>query len=152
VAAFVADLAEGVPVPSAGVAKPTAEVPVSQVKSETEKLQPEQESLQEAQVEAAADGEGGEAVEKTLQAIAEKPVTLQAKIRLYNVFAGGYFYQKNYVAAGKFLAEALKIDPLDPESLRNMAILCHEQGQKEKAQEYVSKLPQTDFLLLAALR
>ena len=152
VAAFVADLAEGVPVPSAGVAKPTAEVPVSQVKSETEKLQPEQESLQEAQAEAAADGEGGEDVEKTLQAIAEKPVTLQAKIRLYNVFAGGYFYQKNYVAAGKFLAEALKIDPLDPESLRNMAILCHEQGQKEKAQEYVSKLPQTDFLLLAALR
>ena len=48
--------------------------------------------------------------------------------------------------------EALKIDPLDGESLRNMAVLCHEQGEKEKAQEFAAKLPQTDFLLLSALR
>lgn len=91
-------------------------------------------------------------IEAELKAIAEKPVPLQAKIHLYNVFAGGYFYQKNYGEARRFLEEALKIDPLDGESLRNMAVLCHEQGEKEKAQEFASRLPRTDFLLLAALR
>lgn len=90
-------------------------------------------------------------IEAELKAIAEKPVPLQAKIHLYNVFAGGYFYQKNYGEARRFLEEALKIDPLDGESLRNMAVLCHEQGEKEKAQEFASRLPQTDFLLLTVL-
>ena len=91
-------------------------------------------------------------IEAELKAIAEKPVPLQAKIHLYNAFAGGYFYQKNYGEARRFLEEALKIDPLDGESLRNMAVLFHEQGEKEKAQEFASRLPRTDFLLLAALR
>ena len=91
-------------------------------------------------------------IEAELKAVAEKPVSLQAKIHIYNAFAGGYFYQRNYQAAQKFLEEALKIDPLDGESLRNMAVLCHEQGEKEKAQEFAAKLPQTDFLLLSALR
>ena len=87
-----------------------------------------------------------------IRAIAEKAVPLQAKIHLYNVFAGGYFYQKNYGAARKFLDEALKIDSLDEETLRNMALLCREQGDKEQAQKFASQLPQMDFLLLAALR
>ena len=91
-------------------------------------------------------------VQSEIRAIAEKAVPLQAKIHLYNVFAGGYFYQKNYGAARKFLDEALKIDSLDEETLRNMALLCREQGDKEQAQKFASQLPQMDFLLLAALR
>ena len=91
-------------------------------------------------------------IEGALEAIAAKPLPLKSKIHLYNVFAGGYFYQKSYEAARSFLSEAMKIDPLDEESLRNMAVLCHEQGEKEKAQEFAAKLPQADFLLLSALR
>ncbi len=91
-------------------------------------------------------------IEGALEAIAAKPLPLKSKIHLYNVFAGGYFYQKSYEAARSFLSEAMKIDPLDEESLRNMAVLCHELGEKEKAQEFAAKLPQADFLLLSALR
>lgn len=144
VAAFVAGEEEAVPVPE----KP-AESPAPAMAGAGQKAP----AVQEAPAAEACEQESPAAdIEAELKAVAEKPVSLQAKIHIYNAFAGGYFYQRNYQAAQKFLEEALKIDPLDGESLRNMAVLCHEQGEKEKAQEFAAKLPQTDFLLLSALR
>ena len=63
-----------------------------------------------------------------------------------------YSCKRKYQTPQKFLEEALKIDPLDGESVRNMAVLCCEQGEQEKAQEFAAKLLQADFLLLSALR
>ena len=122
-----------------------AEEPVPVVARQAEETQP---PVVEAPEQSAPEPD----VAGELKAIAEKAVPLQAKIHLYNVFAGGYFYQKNYDFARRFLEEALKIDPVDPETLRNIAVLSHEQGDKEAAQGYAAKLPHTDFLLLAALR
>ena len=98
------------------------------------------------------EGETDHNIEEELAEIAGKAVALPVKMHLYNVFAGGYFYQKDYESALRFLQEALKIDGHDPETLRNMAILSHELGENDKAQAYASQLPQTDFMLLAALR
>ena len=93
-----------------------------------------------------------EEVRAKLEEIAGKPVALTAKIRLYNTFAGAYFLQRDYTSAQAFLDAAADIDPQDGETLRNLALLAHEQGQQEQALAYASKLPQTDFVLLAALR
>lgn len=150
VAEFVAGAAEestparpAVDAPAVSARRPE---PAQEAPAEERQAAPVQEERVEVAAPQAADVEG------ELKAIAEKAVPLQAKIHLYNVFAGGYFYQKNYEAAWKFLTEALKIDQLDAETLRNMALLCHEQGDKEKAQQFAAQLPQTDFLFLSALR
>lgn len=87
-----------------------------------------------------------------LEDIAGRPVGLAVKVRLYNTFAGAYFFKRDYASAQAFLDAAAGIDPLDAETLRNLAMLAHEQGQQEQALVYASKMPQTDFVLLAALR
>ena len=91
-------------------------------------------------------------VKAKLEEIAGKPVALAVKMRLYNTFAGAYFFKRDYASAQAFLEAAAGIDPQDAETLRNLAMLAHEQGQKEQALAYASKMPQTDFVLLAALR
>lgn len=138
------------PVPSVKEAEPVPSEPLPEALAEAKQAAPAQEATVEEKTTQQPVSETD--VEGELKAIAEKAVPLQAKIHLYNVFAGGYFYQKNYEAAWKFLTEALKIDQLDAETLRNMALLCHEQGDKEKAQQFAAQLPQTDFLFLSALR
>ncbi|MBO6291757.1 MAG: hypothetical protein J6N51_05800 [Selenomonas sp.] len=91
-------------------------------------------------------------IREKLEEIAGKPVGLAAKVRLYNTFAGAYFFKRDYASAQAFLEAAAGIDSQDAETLRNLAMLAHEQGQTDQALAYASKLPQTDFLLLAALR
>lgn len=91
-------------------------------------------------------------IKAKLAEIAGKQVALAMKMHMYNDVAGNYFLQRDYQAAQAFLDAAAAIDPLDGETLRNLAMLAHEQGRQEQALEYVSKLPRTDFVLLAALR
>ena len=91
-------------------------------------------------------------IREKLEEIAGKPVGLAAKVRLYNTFAGAYFFKRDYASAQAFLEAAAGIDSQDAETLRNLALLAHKQGQKEQALAYASKLPKTDFVLLAALR
>ena len=84
--------------------------------------------------------------------ILQQNISLREKVRLLNVFAGGYFYQKAYDAAEELLAAALRIDPGDALSLKNMAILLMELGQTEKAIQFASQIKYTDFALLRELR
>lgn len=95
---------------------------------------------------------GSAEVRAKLEEIAGKPVALTVKIHLYNTFAGAYFFKGDYASARAFLEAAVAIDSQDAETLRNLAMLAHEQGQQEQALDYAAKLPQTDFVLLAALR
>ena len=122
--------------PPAQQATPEQVVPVV---SETEQVQP-------------APDQSSAEIKAKLEEIAGKPVSLVMKVRLYNTFAGAYFFKRDYASAQAFLEAAAGIDPQDAETLRNLAMLAHEQGQKEQALAYASKLPQTDFVLLAALR
>ena len=124
-----------------------AEPPVQQAAPEQVAPQvPETEKVQSAPAQSSAE------IKAKLEEIAGKPVALAAKVRLYNTFAGAYFFKRDYVSAQAFLEAAAGIDPQDAETLRNLAMLAHEQGQQEQALAYASKMPQTDFVLLAALR
>lgn len=119
-----------------------------------EQEQPGEEQPSSSEPEAAGEAQQAPAAEvrAKLDEIAGKPVALTVKIHLYNTFAGAYFFKKDYASAQAFLEAAAAIDPQDGETLRNLAMLAHEQGQQEQALDYAAKLPQTDFVLLAALR
>lgn len=84
--------------------------------------------------------------------IAEKRISLRQKIFLYNSFAGGFFFDNRFDEAQELLEEALQIDSDDTETLKNITELCIEQGNKEKALEYVAKLSITDFSLLKKIK
>lgn len=114
-----------------------------------EQVVPEVSETEQAQ---SAPAQNSAEIKAKLEEIAGKPVALAVKVRLYNTFAGAYFFNRDYASAQAFLDAAAAIDPLDAETLRNLAMLSHEQGQKEQALAYASKLSQTDFVLLAALR
>ena len=96
--------------------------------------------------------QNGTDIQAKLAEIAGKQVALTMKMHMYNDVAGRYFLQRDYQAAQAFLDAAAAIDPQDAETLRNLAMLAHEQGRRDEAVEYASKLPQVDFVLLAALR
>ena len=119
-----------------------------------EQEQPGEEQPSSSEPEAAGEAQQAPAAEvrAKLDEIAGKPVALTVKIHLYNTFAGAYFFKKDYASAKAFLEAAAAIDPQDGETLRNLAMLAHEQGQQEQALDYAAKLPRTDFVLLAALR
>lgn len=91
-------------------------------------------------------------VDGTIQQIMEKQASLQEKIKLLNAFAGGCYQSGDCPAACKLLEKALELDACAPEILRNMAYVCLTNGDKEKAMEFVSRLPMVDFGLLYALK
>ena len=84
--------------------------------------------------------------------ILAKPVSLLDKVRLFNSFAGSYYFSRDYSAAENLLRAALEIDQSDVQTLRNLAILQQDMGQGEQALATAGRLPQADFLLLRALR
>lgn len=94
----------------------------------------------------------GSKVEQELQQVRAQKISVAEKIKLLHTFAGGYFYQNDLEAAKLFLAEALELDEKDDKTLRNLAILYGEMGEKEKAMQFVMAMSYVDFLLLQALR
>ena len=87
-----------------------------------------------------------------VQQIMEKSISLQEKIRLLNAFAGGCYQSGDYQAAFGLLGKALELDAYAPEILKNMAYVCLANDDKEKAMEFVSRLPMVDFGLLYAMK
>ena len=59
---------------------------------------------------------------------------------------------QNTGAARKMLSEALKTDTQSDYTLRNMALLQLEMGNREKALKFASLMRHADFLLLRTLR
>lgn len=77
--------------------------------------------------------------------------SIREKIRLLNMFAGGYFTNGDFKTTASFLNASLELDPGDQVTLRNLAILAHAMGRRDEAFAFAAKLPETDFGLLARL-
>ena len=74
------------------------------------------------------------------------------KMAALNAFAGAAYVQDNYAGARELLTTALELDPGCDVTLRNMALLLHELGEREKALQVAAKMGQTDFMLLRTLK
>ena len=74
------------------------------------------------------------------------------KTAALNAFAGAAYVQDDYAGARELLTAALELDPGCDVTLRNMALLLHETGEREKALQIAAKMRQTDFMLLRTLK
>ena len=84
--------------------------------------------------------------------ILAQPIRPAEKMAALNAFAGAAYVQDNYAGARELLTTALELDPGCDVTLRNMALLLHEMGEREKALQVAAKMGQTDFMLLRTLK
>jgi len=84
--------------------------------------------------------------------IANKKVSLQEKITLYNSSAGQAYYEGQLGDAEILLLTALELDEYNVESLRNMVLLAVAAHDTIGALQYAAKLPTTDFVLLKLIK
>ncbi|WP_315002676.1 tetratricopeptide repeat protein [uncultured Selenomonas sp.] len=100
---------------------------------------------------APADQSTGNAKAQAAQILAQ-PIRPAEKMAALNAFAGAAYVQDDYAGARELLTAALELDPGCDATLRNMALLLHETGEREKALQVAAKMGQTDFMLLRALK
>lgn len=93
----------------------------------------------------------GDAKAQAAQILAQ-PIRPAEKMAALNAFAGAAYVQNNYAGARELLTTALELDPGCDVTLRNMALLLHEIGEREKALQVAAKMGQTDFMLLRTLK
>ena len=93
----------------------------------------------------------GSAKAQATQILAQ-PIRPAEKMAALNAFAGAAYVQDNYAGARELLTAALELDPGCDVTLRNMALLLHEMGEREKALQVAAKMGQTDFMLLRTLK
>lgn len=74
------------------------------------------------------------------------------KMAALNAFAGAAYVKDDYAGARELLTAALELDPGCDVTLRNMALLLHKIGEREKALQVAAKMGQTDFMLLRTLK
>ena len=74
------------------------------------------------------------------------------KMAALNAFAGAAYVKDDYAGARELLTAALELDPGCDVTLRNLALLLHEMGEREKALQVAAKMGQTDFMLLRMLK
>ena len=74
------------------------------------------------------------------------------KMAALNAFAGAAYVKDDDAGARELLTAALELDPGWDVTLRNMALLLHEMGEREKALQVAAKMGQTDFMLLRTLK
>ena len=105
---------------------------------------------QEAAQQEHAASEGPDA-EAQAASILAREIPAREKVRILTQFAGGYYTAHDPARAEKMLAAALRVDVSDW-TLRNMALVQADLGNREKALAFASEMKRTDFLLLKALR
>lgn len=93
----------------------------------------------------------GSAKAQAAQILAQ-PIRPAEKMAALNAFAGAAYLQDDYAGARELLTAALELDPGCDVTLRNMALLLHEMGEREKALQVAAKMGQTDFMLLRTLK
>lgn len=93
----------------------------------------------------------GDAKAQAAQIMAQ-PIRPAEKTAALNAFAGAAYVQDDYAGARELLTAALELDPGCDVTLRNMALLLHEIGEREKALQVAAKMGQTDFMLLRTLK
>ena len=98
------------------------------------------------------DSEPHTAAEVMLREIEVQNVGAARKIEMLNSFAGGLYLERDLNGAELLLSEALKTDAQSDYTLRNMALVQLEMGNREKALKFASLMKQADFLLLRTLR
>ncbi|WP_288311616.1 tetratricopeptide repeat protein [uncultured Selenomonas sp.] len=136
-------------------AKETENVPATQPVAEAgSAAQPAAEEMPEAseRTKAAPEAADTAAAEHQLTDILASQAGVAQKVHMLNAFAGGFFVARAYGLAQRYLNEALQLDTASAETLRNLAVLAHVQGDDDRALKFASALPETDFLLLASLR
>ena len=136
-------------------AKETENVPAAQPAAEAAPTeQPAAEEMPEAseRTKAAPEAADTAAAEHQLTEILASQAGVAQKVHMLNAFAGGFFVARAYELAQRYLSEALQLDTASAETLRNLAVLAHVQGDDDRALKFASALPETDFLLLASLR
>lgn len=133
----------------------TENVPATQPVAEAgSAAQPAAEEMPEAsgRTKSAPEAADTAAAEHQLTEILASQAGVAQKVHMLNAFAGGFFVARAYGLAQRYLSEALQLDTASAETLRNLAVLAHVQGDDDRALKFASALPETDFLLLAALR
>ena len=93
----------------------------------------------------------GSAKAQAAQILAQ-PIRPAEKMAALNAFAGAAYVKDDYAGARELLTAALELDPGCDVTLRNMALLLHEMGEREKALQMAAKMGQTDFMLLRTLK
>lgn len=93
----------------------------------------------------------GSAKAQAAQILAQ-PIRPAEKMAALNAFAGAAYVKDDYAGARELLTAALELDPGCDVTLRNMALLLHEMGEREKALQVAAKMGQTDFMLLRTLK
>lgn len=74
------------------------------------------------------------------------------KMEALNAFAGAAYIADDYAGAKVLLTAALHLDPGCDATLRNMALLLHEMGERDKAIQVAAKMRMADFTLLRTLK
>ena len=90
--------------------------------------------------------------EKQAQEILAQEIRPVEKVETLNAFAGAAYAGNDYSGAKTLLMAALRLDPGCDATLRNMALLLHEMGEKDKALQVASKMRMADFMLLRELK
>lgn len=93
----------------------------------------------------------GSAKAQATQILAQ-PIRPAEKMAALNAFAGAAYVKDDYAGARELLTAALELDPGCDVTLRNMALLLHEMGEREKALQVAAKMGQTEFMLLRTLK
>ena len=74
------------------------------------------------------------------------------KMEALNAFAGAAYVADDYAGAKVLLTAALHLDPGCDATLRNMALLLHEMGERDKAIQVAAKMRMADFTLLRTVK
>ena len=89
---------------------------------------------------------------KQAEEIIAQEIRPSEKVAALNAFAGAAYVADDYAGAKELLMAALRLDPGCDVTLRNMALLLHDMGEKDKALQIAAKMQQTDFTLLRTLK
>ncbi len=95
---------------------------------------------------------GIEGAEEEAKAILEKSIGASKKIAMLNALAGAHYYQRDAAGARVLLDAAMRIDEPSDDTLRNMALVELELGEKDKALAYAGEMSVVDFMLLRLIR
>lgn len=96
--------------------------------------------------------DSGESVDDMIKNVMDSELSLRDKVKSLNTFAAGLYLNDNYDGALKLLKKALEIDSHDPFVLRNIAYVCVDMKDKEKALAFAKTLPMVDFALLRSIK
>ena len=86
--------------------------------------------------------------EETPETVIGRSISLTAKLRLLNFFAGAHYVDGNNAKAEAFLTAAMDIDNSDEATIKNLAVVKSARGDRDAALQLAAQLPTADLTLL----